>query len=87
MCLYVFGIGIVVWLLVCGMLTLGVFFHILEILTLYCVELGIMGWVSMCVFVNCCNICFSVCGVRTFGLSVAWLCMHMIDVSAGSSYW
>ena len=46
-----------------------------------------MGWVSMCVLVTCCRICFNVWGVRMFGLSVVWLCTHMIDVSAGLSYW
>jgi hypothetical protein len=41
----------------------------------------------MCVLVSCCKVCFNVCGVRTFGLNVVWLCTQMIDVSAGSSYW
>ena len=46
-----------------------------------------MGWVSICVFVNCCKSCFNVCGVWTLGLSDDWLCTQMIDVRVCSSYW
>ena len=87
MCVNVFGMGMVVGLLVGGIITLGAVFHMLENFTLYCVELGLMGWVSICELLICCKVCFNVCGVRTVGFSVGWLCTQMIEVSAVSTYW
>ena len=42
---------------------------------------------SIFVLVICFRICFNVWGVWILGFRVGWLCTHMIDVSAGSTYW
>ena len=46
-----------------------------------------MGCVFIVVFVVCRSTCVSSGGVCKLGVRVAWLCMHMIDVSEGSTYW
>ena len=70
-----------------GTLVLGAFFHALENLTWYVVGVGLMGYVSMCVFVMCFRTCCSACGVCKFVMGCVWLCMYIIDVSDGSTYW
>ena len=40
----------------------------------------------MCVLVVCSSICVSSRGVCRFVVGLVWLCMHIIDVSDGSTY-
>ena len=56
MCWNVFGRGIVLMVMVWVVLVFGAFFHVLENLTLYCVGVGVMGYVSMCTCVMCLSI-------------------------------
>lgn len=85
--LYEVGMGVMVGLLMCVMGILGAVFHALESLTLYCRGVGLMGWVSMRVFIVWSRVCFNMCGVWVLGVRVVWLCMHISDVSDGSTYW
>ena len=59
----------------------------LEDLTLNCVGVGFMAWVSMCVLSVFFRTFYSLCGVCRFLDRCNWLCMLIIDVSDGSTYW
>ena len=41
----------------------------------------------MCVFNVLVSMFCNSCGVCRFTVECTWLCMHTIDVSAGSVYW
>ena len=70
-----------------GMLVLGVFFHVWENLIWYCGLVGFMGKVSICVFVVCFNMNASSCGVCRWRVGFVCPCIHIIEVSDGSTYW
>lgn len=46
-----------------------------------------MGYVSLCVLSVFFRIFCSFCGVCKFIVRCIWLCMEIIDVSDGSTYW
>ena len=43
--------------------------------------------VFICVLVVGSRIFVSSCGVRKFVVGLLWLCMHIINVNDGSTYW
>ena len=69
-----------------GMFILGAYCHSLENSTLYCVRVGLMGLILVCVFVILFRTLCSFCGVCKFFVGIIWMCMHMVDVSDGYVY-
>ncbi len=69
--------GIVIFV---GMLVLGEVFHVGENLIWYCGIVGLIGWVSICVFVVCFSMYASSRGVCRSCVGLVWLCTHIIDV-------
>ena len=48
--------------------------------------MGLIGCISICVVVILFSMFCSYCEVCGFSVSVAWICIHMMDVSDGSVY-
>ena len=69
-----------------GVLVLGAYFHVLENLMWYCVEVGLMGYVSIWMLSVFFRTCCSSWGVCRFLVRFTWLCMHNINVSDGSTF-
>ena len=82
------GRGIVLtFVCVGGEVVLGALFHELENLTLYGFVLGFMGWVSMCMLNVFFRTFYNSCGGCIFIGGCVGLCIQIIDVSVGSTYW